>query len=96
MRAVVIHHAFGEHGQTVADVQLPVEISVVDALNEVYRLTNTIDSPWWRNDHVVATPLVVSEGGCRSTSVGDRIALFEGDHMLGRWVVANVGFEQEL
>ena len=45
-------------------------VAEVDAtsLNEVYRLTNTIDGPWVENPGVRATVRP-----CRSTSVGDVI-----------------------
>ena len=39
---------------------------VADSLNDVFRLTNTINWPWWENDAVDA---IVEN--TRSTSVGD-------------------------
>jgi hypothetical protein len=40
------------------------------SLDDAFRLTNTIDAPWWENEGVDRGTLI---GGARSTSVGDVI-----------------------
>tara|TARA_B100000683_G_scaffold251668_1_gene267902 strand:- start:347 stop:697 length:351 start_codon:yes stop_codon:yes gene_type:complete len=63
----------------VADVDLPDT-----AFAEVFRLTNSIDGPWWENEGVTAnfdSPAfreIEGRKGTRSTSVGDMILLSDG------------------
>ncbi len=62
----------------------PDEYSLVatvdnENVDEVYRLTNTIDHYWWENAGVTKE----FEGeGCRSTSVGDIVILSNGTKYL--------------
>jgi hypothetical protein len=65
-----------------------VKVAEVEAehLDEVFRLTNTIDYDWQENEHVTATRPGQPE---RSTSVGDVIVL--GDHA---WIVDSAGFSE--
>lgn len=57
-------------------------------LEESFRLTNTVDHPWWENDTV--TPLFVGDGW-RSTSIGDVLY----DCASGAyWKVKALGFER--
>ena len=55
-------------------------------VDTVYRLTNSIDSPWWKNFGV--TPEFIGEG-CRSTSVGDIVELANGT----RLICCDIGWE---
>lgn len=73
------------------------EVSVADEhMAEVFRLTNSIDSYWWKNEGVEAnfeSPAFREVGGMkgtRSTMVGDLIRL--GD---GRWFrCASFGWDE--
>jgi hypothetical protein len=60
-----------------------------DDLDEAFRLTNTIDTPWWENDGVaVVSPVRCTKlWGMRSTSVGDVMIR----HNVC-WIVAAAGF----
>lgn len=60
-------------------------VAIVDeahSVDDAFRLTNTIDEFWWKNEDVIAfSPLHVAasgERGWRSTSVGDVIE-FRGE-----------------
>ena len=63
------------------EVDAYTHVATVDAwnLNDVFRLTNTIDWPWWENEAVDA---IVEN--TRSTSVGDLYLLEDGDLILVR------------
>jgi hypothetical protein len=65
-----------------------IKVAEVEAqdLDEVFRLTNTIDHDWQENEHVTATRPGQPE---RSTSVGDVIVL---GHQA--WIVASAGFRE--
>lgn len=69
----------GQRYVKVADVQAV-------SLGEVFELTNSIYRPWNENPQVTMAPAY--QGGARSTSVGDIIAL-PGGELRG---VASVGF----
>lgn len=48
----------------------------VAALNDAFRMTNSIDCPWVEDcSGVDLSPAVLQIGGCRSTSVGDLMRL---------------------
>jgi hypothetical protein len=45
----------------------------------VWRLTNSVEYPWWDNGEVTPKfPVTGEKAGCRSTSVGDVIKLESG------------------
>ena len=55
----------------VADVELPNDMDVIDALEKAYMLTNHINIPWEENQNVTRC----DEEKHRSTSVGDIIKI---------------------
>jgi len=61
-------------------------------LDDAYRLTNTIDAPWWENELVNCNVGAWSEikRGYRSTSCGDILVDKDGR----AWIVAALGFER--
>ena len=59
--------------------------STTDILNEAYRLTNSVDYPWYENKDIGVSEIAVL--GCRSTSVGDVIIVHGEKHY-----VHNYGF----
>ncbi len=63
----------------------PVALVEAEDLDEVFRLTNTIDHPWWENPHV---QLIRPWKRHRSTSVGDVIV-----QSTQAWLVQPFGFE---
>lgn len=71
----VVNRLFAE------EVDAYTHVATVDAddLNSVFRLTNTIDWPWWENKDVDA---IVEN--TRSTSVGDLYLLEDGTIQLVR------------
>lgn len=53
-------------------------VAAVDGngLEDAFRLTNTIEFPWWENDDVIATFEGAYTGkGCRSTSISDVVIM---------------------
>lgn len=67
--------------------------SVEEALERAYRLTNTIQAPWWENEEVEQSESVVAAGGARSTSVDDyMLVTVEGREEWYR--VAGFGFDR--
>jgi hypothetical protein len=62
----------------VAEVN-PESTEINSALEEVYMMTQNIESSWIKNDGVFATFDVLQKGGCKSSSVGD---IFEVDGKL--------------
>lgn len=68
---------------------MPSNEKSLELAEEAFRLTNTIDEPWWQAKHAVAD----AKKGCRSTSVGDTIVIRSQDE-LRAYRVANVGFER--
>jgi hypothetical protein len=56
-----------ENFELVAEVEVPAE-----NYGDVFRLTNTIDAPWWENSEVTCLKKA------RSTSVGDVIVDADG------------------
>ena len=61
-----------------------------DDLEKAFRLTNSIDRPWTKNDEVE----VVGTSRRRSTSVGDIAVVRSGASVPAYWFVAPVGFEE--
>jgi hypothetical protein len=61
---------------------LPLLTKVADVstsdLDEAFRLTNNIDSPWINNHAVQPTAEIISQQGCRSTWVGDVMRTSDG------------------
>ena len=89
----VVHSAFGETPRVVAEVYVPSTQSVEQQLESVFRLTNSIDSPWWENDEV--NPLRENwelAEGCRSTSVGD-MALVRENGRDETYVCVKIGWK---
>ena len=87
MKVSVIHTAFEESPKLVASVDVSDDMSVNEALNYVWRLTQNIEGSWsrpgnpdWSDDVTVMVDLPVNvrtgeEIGLRSTSIGDRIVV---------------------
>ena len=59
-----------------------------ETLDDAFKLTNTIDDYWWKNECVVQK---FSGQGCRSTSVGD---IIENAQTREHWICAPVGWEK--
>ena len=103
MKVTVVHTAFEDAPQIVAEVNAP-HAKVEEAIEYAYRLTNTLMGSWSRkeelfdnghangdlNDNVVVkAPLHEGGMGLRSTSVGDMM------HVDGRsFEVARMGFQE--
>jgi hypothetical protein len=70
--------------------RLVADILGVDDLADGWRLTNTIDRPWWQNAEVTPRfkPGPEVGGRCRSSMVGDVIMNDDGE----LFVVCGVGF----
>jgi len=67
----------------VADIELNDEVQ--NPLEEAFRLTNSINCPWYLNENISVSDY--AKGGCRSTSIGDIIMVN------GRiFIVASFGF----
>lgn len=96
VRAHVRHHSFGASGECVAIVSFDYEISLHSALDAAYRDTNTIDQPWWNNENVEMVGRAKLAGGCRSTSVGDRIEIERDDGTTELYSVDYIGFSRIL
>jgi hypothetical protein len=58
-----------------------------DDVDDVFRLTNSIDCSWWLNREV--TPCFNARG-CRSTSCGDVVVSSDGQP----WLVVSPGFQK--
>ena len=50
------------------------ELDDIQKCEVAYKLTNTIDVPWWKGDMVIPT-FPIFDKGCRSTSVGDFVLI---------------------
>ena len=103
MKVTVVHTAFEDKPQIVAEVNAP-HAKVEEALEYAYRRTNNVMGSWSRkeevfdnghangdlNDNVVVkAPLHEGGMGLRSTSVGDMM------HVDGRsFEVARMGFQE--
>lgn len=88
----VFHSAFGDGWRKVADVPIHGIQTIDEACEFAYRLTNSIDAPWWENDGVTPTEEVKQEGGCRSTSVDDHLKVTWMKRPPTYYRVAPVGF----
>lgn len=92
--AVVIHTYYGENA-VVATLRFPFftnpgpinEEDLYSLLETAYRLTNTIEEPWYENDEIDVAEEALT--GCRSTSVGDVIVLDKVPYQ-----VANAGWKK--
>ncbi len=98
MKVTVVHTAFEDKPQIVAEVNAPQAV-VEEALEYAYRWTNNVMGSWSRTDLedngdynpnvVVKAPLHEGGMGLRSTSVGDMM------HVDGRsFEVARMGFQE--
>ena len=96
VRAKVRHHSFGDSGECVAIVSFDYEIRLKTALDAAYRDTNTIDRRWWENENVEMVGPAKLAGGCRSTSVGDRIEVEMDDGATELYEVSPIGFSRIL
>lgn len=73
----------------------PVAIVESDSMDDAYRLTNTIDEAWDKNEGVRALGRVGQSGkiivsGLRSTSVGDILMTSDGEF----YIVESAGFRK--
>lgn len=76
---IVLHAAFEPEPRVVAFV-LPDNQNgpIESALKEAYSVSQNIDSSWVEGSKIYdLSPWVREQGGCRSTSVGDGIAVYE-------------------
>ena len=103
MKITVVHKAFEDTPQVVAEVEAPHAV-VEEALEYAYRWTNNVMGSWTRKEEVfedgsangdlnanvtVKAPLHEGGMGLRSTSVGDMM------HVDGRsFEVAGLGFTE--
>lgn len=94
VRAKVQHHSFGDSGECVAIVSFYYDIRLKPALDAAYVLTNTIDRPWWEQPGVEMVGSAKLAGGCRSTSVGDRIEIEMDDGTAELYGVDYIGFSR--
>ncbi len=86
---IVYHAAFEDSPEVVALLNVSAP-SLVARLEEAYRNTQNMESPWIQGDTVAALAQGVADAGrCRSTSVGDVIQTESGLHQ-----VRPVGFEK--
>jgi len=84
--SAVVFHRHGEKFAAVAVVTVPDKDSVEHVLEDVFRLTNSVDCLWFENPGVVAF-----NPPTRSTSVGDAVYLPD----LARvFFVKNHGFKE--
>jgi len=96
IRANVQHHSFGDSGECVAIVSFDYDIRLKPALDMAYFLTQTIDHPWWNNENVKMVGSAKLAGGCRSTSIGDRIEIEMDDGTTELYGVDYIGFSRIL
>lgn len=96
VRAKVQHHSFGDSGECVAIVSFDYEISLKFALDVAYKDTNSIDYPWKYNHNVEMVGPAKLAGGCRSTSIGDRIEIEMDDGSAELYEVSPIGFSRIL
>ena len=74
---------------SIGNYELVADLLEATDLEEAYRLTQTINRPWWQDARV--TPRFIGHscsGGCRSTSIGDLLVTDDGS----AHVVCAVGF----
>lgn len=85
--------AGGRYAFIAAISDLSGELRVEDALEEVFRLTNSIHDAWYRREEpgfaIVMSEPVLAKGGARSTSVGD--VVIHGNRV---FAVAGAGFRK--
>ena len=55
MDVAVIHSSFEKNPLTVAFVKVDKELDDIQKCEVAYKLTNTIDVPWWKGDMVIPT-----------------------------------------
>ena len=96
MRFAIVHHRippdFGVESKCVSRLELRAvalvdfchtlqKLDAIGALEVVFRLTNTIDKPWWENVEISllhdGRRMLDGKGGIRSTSCGD-VVEYEG------------------
>jgi|TARA_B100001063_G_scaffold152242_1_gene142050 hypothetical protein len=93
MQIEVIHSAFEEEAEHVANVAAP-QADVMEALEYAFRYTNNVEGSWSMkvggdaNDDVDVIKPLYKDMGHRSTSVGDHMRV---DGQL--YIVANMGFK---
>ena len=71
-KVAVIHSAFDEKPTTVAFVEVAKELSDEEKCEVAFKLTNTIEEVWWKNEGIT---YVGPERTCRSTSTGDFVLI---------------------
>ena len=67
-QVAVIHAPFETAPYTVAMVEVPRHLSDEEKCEVAFKLTNTIEEVWWKNEGVT---YMGPEKTCRSTSTGD-------------------------
>lgn len=96
VRANIQHHSFGDSGECVAIVSFYYDIRLKTALDAAYILTQSIDNPWWDYPTVEMVGPAKLAGGCRSTSLGDRIEIEMDDGTTELYGVDYIGFSRIL
>ena len=71
-RDTVVNAFLAGHYDQVAVVAIPDHTRMVEVLDDIYRLTNSITDPWIKNKEIVEHAEIDK---CRSTSVGDLIEI---------------------
>ena len=61
--------------------------NLIDYLEDTFRMTNSIELPWYTNEYLEVSDYVSEKGGCRSTSKGD-IVEFKDE----KYIVGSIGF----
>lgn len=67
--------AFPADFDQVATIRVPSSIPTDTAAEMAYRLSQNIEAAWISGDRATPAPAVAARGGCRSTSVGDVLAV---------------------
>lgn len=91
--ATVYHNAFGDSMKYVASLSFDETEAFGNMLDATYNQTNSYETPWMLNESVSISTDVKRDGGCRSTSVGDRICLVEADSTVHWFEVTGFGFD---
>jgi hypothetical protein len=76
-----------------------LDMTLSEALERAFEGTQNVDGSWVEDKGqlgVTVEPqdMVVQDGGCRSTSVGDYMRVVDDDGHMSLWKVAPVGWER--
>jgi len=90
----VYHNTFGDDMRYVASLSCDDSVRTDVALDVAYRNTNTIEAAWVKGDAVQVAQEVSDAGGCRSTSIGDRMLVVKANGDSQWYQVAMAGFDE--